>query len=427
MEQSLKRPGLMLAVVAVAGWLWAGQAVSDDEKTPEAQAKVTGKVIQVKPLALDAKKAAPMLKVRPAVKMIQARPLVVTAEKPVEATKTAPAAKAEGTVVIQVEKVAEPADEATEPADEPAAAESIDIEAIQKQIEEEQKAQLKAIQEDPAWKASHTEIATIEPVAGAGGDAIHNFCLNLDGNLLVCCGGDRQVYEVDPKDPAGYQMKTIAEPSEIRVVSPGGQLMRTWKLEFTPQAIAVHTDGTIYVGGDGRLAKLNQAGRVIQMVDAPAVAAAKPKAEDAAKAAGDAAESATAKAEARAESKTVLGALLEVFGGGSSEQPQMDQEAMEAMAQAQAEAMAQCKREVNGIAITEQDVFIACPQSQGYGFAVWRTDHEFGNAVQIVDGLRGCCGQMDVQARDALRSGWQAALAVRQARPQGGGGLRRLL
>ena len=36
--------------------------------------------------------------------------------------------------------------------------------------------------------------------------------------------------------------------------------------------------------------------------------------------------------------------------------------------------------------------------SKGYGYAVWRTDQAFANPKQIVKGLSGCCGQMDIQA-----------------------------
>jgi hypothetical protein len=58
------------------------------------------------------------------------------------------------------------------------------------------------------------------------------------------------------------------------------------------------------------------------------------------------------------------------------------------------------KRAVNGIAATGDDVFVACRAVEGYGFDVWRTDRDFGNPKKIVTGLRGCCGNMDIQAYD---------------------------
>jgi hypothetical protein len=67
---------------------------------------------------------------------------------------------------------------------------------------------------------------------------------------------------------------------------------------------------------------------------------------------------------------------------------------------AQRRSAALRKRAVTGIAVTEQDLFVACPSSQGSGYDVWRTDHDFQNPRKIVTRLRGCCGQMDIQAAD---------------------------
>ena len=66
----------------------------------------------------------------------------------------------------------------------------------------------------------------------------------------------------------------------------------------------------------------------------------------------------------------------------------------------QQRAEIQRKSSVNGIAVSKDDVFVACSMAKGYGFAVWRIDREFAKPKQIIEGLRGCCGQMDVQAHD---------------------------
>jgi hypothetical protein len=56
-------------------------------------------------------------------------------------------------------------------------------------------------------------------------------------------------------------------------------------------------------------------------------------------------------------------------------------------------------RIINSIAVTDQDVFIVCGESKGYGYALWRMDRNFENAKQIKGEMRGCCGQMDVQVQ----------------------------
>jgi hypothetical protein len=37
-------------------------------------------------------------------------------------------------------------------------------------------------------------------------------------------------------------------------------------------------------------------------------------------------------------------------------------------------------------------------EEKGYGFAAWRMDQNFENPTKVLSELRGCCGQMDVQA-----------------------------
>ena len=127
-------------------------------------------------------------------------------------------------------------------------------------------AQLKKEEEarnaDPAWKPTHEQTAVIKIDAGGKQLPLNNFCLNTDGNILACCGGERIEY-VQDKQSGEYEPKTIGEPAEIRVLSPDGKLLKTWPVEFKPEAICVADDGTIFVAGGGQMAKLDQEGKVL--------------------------------------------------------------------------------------------------------------------------------------------------------------------
>ncbi len=57
-------------------------------------------------------------------------------------------------------------------------------------------------------------------------------------------------------------------------------------------------------------------------------------------------------------------------------------------------------QKIHGIAVGKNDVFVATAVAKGYGYAVWRMTADFKDAKQIVTGLSGCCGQIDVQCRD---------------------------
>ena len=43
-------------------------------------------------------------------------------------------------------------------------------------------------------------------------------------------------------------------------------------------------------------------------------------------------------------------------------------------------------------------MFLATRAAVGYGFEVWKMDADFADGKQIISGLSGCCGQMDVKA-----------------------------
>lgn len=64
-------------------------------------------------------------------------------------------------------------------------------------------------------------------------------------------------------------------------------------------------------------------------------------------------------------------------------------------------AMVLRKSQVASISASGDEVFVATYATKGYGFDVWRMNNEFEEAEKIVTGLRGCCGQMDVQANAA--------------------------
>jgi hypothetical protein len=247
------------------------------------------------------------------------------------------------------------------------------------QEEQEQKTRRqiqKQLSEDPAWRSTHKDVRAISMGDAAKRVAVHTFCLNRDGNLLVGCGGPYEYYEAVPAGSDNYVVRTINDPAEIRVVSPEGKLLATWAVDVKPEAIGIGADGTVFVGGDGKIAKLDGNGKMLASAVSPVLA--EPKSNHAA-------------AQPPQKRKSVSEALTDLlFGSGTSRQEE------EAMARA-AEARS---REVNAIAVSPADLFVACPQPTGFGFAVYRMDHDLKNPVLIVNGLRGCCGQMDIQTKD---------------------------
>jgi hypothetical protein len=148
--------------------------------------------------------------------------------------------------------------------------------------------------------------------------------LRLDGrgNLLACDGGAKQ----------------------IKVIDSSGEQVRTIELDFAPEALDVGPDGTLYCGGEGRLARLDGEGRTLKIVDFQP--------------AGDAAEAQRRRARTR-------------------------------------------RPRISGIAVSEADLYVAC--GTGWSLSsksdVFRFDPDLENGSAIVEGLRGCCQRCDIAAR----------------------------
>jgi hypothetical protein len=56
--------------------------------------------------------------------------------------------------------------------------------------------------------------------------------------------------------------------------------------------------------------------------------------------------------------------------------------------------------DVTGLAVTDEDLFMAVPAPSDFSYRVYRFDHALQNPKLVVEKLRGCCGQMDIQAHD---------------------------
>ena len=64
-------------------------------------------------------------------------------------------------------------------------------------------------------------------------------------------------------------------------------------------------------------------------------------------------------------------------------------------------SLEQRRATVTGLAVTEQDVFMSVPAPSDFTYRVYRFDHALKSPKLVVEKLRGCCGQMDIQAHDA--------------------------
>jgi hypothetical protein len=208
---------------------------------------------------------------------------------------------------------------------------------------------------DKAWNPSKVEVAQIKVGDGRQAGALKNFCLDAQGNILACYA----------PEAAG---RTGDKGPGIRVYSPDGKLTKTLPLEIKPSAVCVGKDGSIFVGGEGKLLKLDATGKVLASVPSPT-----------------------------ANEPIVLTQEME---NSLTQQAQAMKRPISEVKQEMQSSLDRRRKEVNGLAATDQDVFMTVGSPSDYTFRVYRFDQALQNSKLVVDKLRGCCGTMDVQAHD---------------------------
>jgi sugar lactone lactonase YvrE len=290
------------------------------------------------------------------------------------------------------------------------------------------------------FTASHVQVATIDVCSKDKMLGLNSFCLDSSGNILAAVGASVQSYG---------RVKNTKEKIEsgIRVFDTDGKMTAFWPLDFTPQAVAFGPDECVYVGGQGKIAKLSRIGKLIKTSDAPNLAnreemiakikqefierqknlkkiyqkqidrmekivakleakekAAKEKADeedgdDEEKDDGDQEDEAEDEAEDEGLSKTEKRQLAQSKSMLKNYRRYLKNQDKAELSDAMVESMINSKSKISSISTTDDNVYVVCAATEGFGFDVWKTNREFDKPAKIIKGLRGCCGQMDVQAR----------------------------
>ncbi len=254
-------------------------------------------------------------------------------------------------------------------------------------------------------KATHQQAAIIKVSNDAKQPAaVNTFCLTKSDQILVGCG---------------------AGPGTVRLLDAAGKPIRSWSVPMKPEAIGITPDGIVLVGGVGQLFRFTLEGEQLTKAEAPHLSVVKGNAK---KIREQIVEKMKSRSTMYVRQLELYAKRIKVFedkgedklsdlekrqlaayrrahdsikrlvaqnGGGKA-----DDKTDNAAVDAQVEKMILSKMRIASISAAGKDVFIACPSTTGYTYDVWRMDNDFTNGKMIVTGLRGCCGQMDVQAND---------------------------
>lgn len=292
--------------------------------------------------------------------------------------------------------------------------------------------------------ATHKQMKVVRVASSAEGQKLEDFCIDSEGRILVLLG------PFDPNDPdsdvdgeetnstlgaiarfiGGKKKRPPHFDSAVHVYDSDGNLSEKWAVGFSGQAINTAPDGTILVGGNGRVASFDVKGVKLCEAESPQMTYIKNNPEEMRERAKEQLESdramyaeslkefenqleqmkkakeaekkpAEKKADDEAEAIDLLGGLneqnLKVFIDAYKQRVEaLEKKTVEESLQ---EVTVRAQR-IHAIAGSKDDVFVTCPAMAGYGYGVWRTNQKFEEAKEIVKSLSGCCGQMDVQCQN---------------------------
>lgn len=382
-DTSKKRLLSLVGVAALMAMMCASGLQGAEEVGPENQVKKQPPAATAKGVPAMRIKAAQVMPAVPAVRAVKARKTTAEDKKAVEAL------------------IAE-------------------YQARQKQQREAEEASRAS---DTQWAASHAAGKVID----AADTRVTDFCMDKHGNLWVCVPNAKKFSRplgVLPR--AETEEQTDAGPHELRKLNNDGTEYGGARLDFTPQAVAADTLGrAVYVAGEGEIRKIDAfRGTVLTTAQTPGMAAAAKaleEAEAALEALGEEApeEAEPADAEASEENcgeectlaeeaaeeeaadkeddkEAAKRALMARIAAATGQQQELTPEQKAQRDVTMARYQAARAKTVTSMAVSEQDVFLCCPDGNGY--AVWRMTLDLEEPVKIVSGLRGCCGQMNIAA-----------------------------
>ncbi len=268
---------------------------------------------------------------------------------------------------------------------------------------------------DTELATTHKQARIIKPMHDGKPIPLNTFCVDKEGNILACVGGDN--YEYVQNDDGSQEAKKIEATKLLQVYSPEGLILKSVELSFKPTAINQAPDGSIFIAGDGKVAHLSEACEVLSTSDSPHI--------------GD---METFKERVESGAKKQIDEMTQMFRDQVdaiderikklSEKPEAElterdkkrlatyeqqktlyEDQLKTTAEAYSqmfsgEQMLSQKMGITALAVTSKDVFLCCNSLEGYGYEVWRLTHEFSEPTKVVSDLGGCCGQCDIQANE---------------------------
>ena len=243
----------------------------------------------------------------------------------------------------------------------------------------------------------------IDPAYGK----ILGFCPLGEGRLAAVTGqADAYGAVVDTHDPSTVGNRLVW-------LSADGREERSVPLDFSPRGVNPGPDGSLWVVGGSNVAHFSADGEKLAAAVAPHFTLSPEGREEFVEEMKTRHAAEIESYEQSAKSQELMVAELE---GKKEGDPGYQPEEMVKLYKQSCESMKnhvesrrkmteeqivdeaiERVRQIHRVAVTADHVFLVTNQETGHGFAIWRCTTDLAEPVRIVEGLAGCCGQMDVQ------------------------------
>jgi len=249
-----------------------------------------------------------------------------------------------------------------------------------------------------------TRSIAIDPSYGK----ILGFCTLGEGRLAVLTGqADAYGAVVDTHDPATVGNRLVW-------LAADGREERSVPLDFSPRGVNPGPDGSLWVVGGANVAHFAADGEKLAAAESPHFTLAPEGREEFIE---EVKTRHAAETESYEQSITRQEEMVAELEGKKEGDPGFQPEEMVKLYKQSCESMKthvesrrkmtdeqivdeaiERVRQIHRVAVSADHVFLVTNQETGHGFAIWRCSSDLTEPVRIVEGLAGCCGQMDLQA-----------------------------
>ena len=245
------------------------------------------------------------------------------------------------------------------------------------------------------FETTHRQAFILKPAKAEMQITLSAFTMDAAGNVVAAIRSDKR-----SGSDAGWQ----------QIYGPDKALVREIALPFPPTAVAVTGDGHFLAAGGGKMCKTTPEGAIVEKGDLTTLLKLDPKKlreEAIAEWRKDQIEFGDMK---RNQRTVITGQIGRMEKKAEAERTDRDKARLASL-KAQLAGLPEEGKEkdppeeeiasvishrmyIPSIAATANGALITLNKNRGY--EVWQTDAKFAEGKQIITGLRGCCGQMDV-------------------------------